>query len=606
MKVAFIHPDLGLGGAERLIVDAATELAQRGHSVEIHTAFYDPNRCFKETLTEIGGFEVHVSGAWFPRSLFSGCFYAACAYIRCILITLALAWRNWRLPQNSRFDVVVADQVSIVVPLARFLLNVPVLFYCHFPDLLLAPRSGDAGRFSVSKIRTNGSFKHVAKHALRSAYRTVLDFAEEETTGAADLVLANSRFTVGIFRQTFKRLAKRGVAVDVLYPAVHVPIDSVLKEASTAWSSELDSELIQFIQTPISSPSSSSLSQSSSNAHHSTAAAAAAATSPLSPPTVFLSINRYERKKAIPLAIEGLAHLVHSRDDPSHPSPTRSSDHDSDHDESHHLKNDTPKHVLANVKLIVAGGYDIRVMENVEHLKELKELARRLNVADHVYFITSFTDRQRTLLLAAAAAVVYTPPLEHFGIVPLESMAAGKPVLAVAAAGPLESVVDGTTGFLCDPTMESFADAMGRVVEQRWWRHDGEGGEGKERIDDNKEEEEEKQDDSNNGNDDGVEGRKIDGKVIERKRLQKDGDGRSDLETCLDAEDALKKVKNVTNDISHDRNDVMGVAARRHVQANFSREVFGKRFEGHLLGLVEQKRRKKKLTDGGGKSGRKK
>jgi hypothetical protein len=33
LAVAFCHPDLGLGGAERLVVDAACELAAAGHSV---------------------------------------------------------------------------------------------------------------------------------------------------------------------------------------------------------------------------------------------------------------------------------------------------------------------------------------------------------------------------------------------------------------------------------------------------------------------------------------------------------------------------------------------------------------------------------------------
>ena len=39
--------------------------------------------------------------------------------------------------------------------------------------------------------------------------------------------------------------------------------------------------------------------------------------------------------------------------------------------------------------------------------------------------IQSFTDAERGALLAAACAVVYTPTNEHFGIVPLEAMAAG-------------------------------------------------------------------------------------------------------------------------------------------------------------------------------------
>lgn len=33
LRIAFLHPDLGIGGAERLIVDAAVALKQRGHDV---------------------------------------------------------------------------------------------------------------------------------------------------------------------------------------------------------------------------------------------------------------------------------------------------------------------------------------------------------------------------------------------------------------------------------------------------------------------------------------------------------------------------------------------------------------------------------------------
>ena len=44
------------------------------------------------------------------------------------------------------------------------------------------------------------------------------------------------------------------------------------------------------------------------------------------------------------------------------------------------------------------------------------------------------------------------------GIVPLECMAAARPVVAVASGGPLETVVHEETGFLCEPTPE-----VGRV-----------------------------------------------------------------------------------------------------------------------------------------------
>ena len=44
VRVAFIHPDLGIGGAERLIVDVALALKSRGHSIHMFTSHHDPAR----------------------------------------------------------------------------------------------------------------------------------------------------------------------------------------------------------------------------------------------------------------------------------------------------------------------------------------------------------------------------------------------------------------------------------------------------------------------------------------------------------------------------------------------------------------------------------
>jgi alpha-1,3/alpha-1,6-mannosyltransferase len=46
--VVFFHPDLGIGGAERLVIDAAVGLQNRGHKVTIFTSYCDPNHCFDE------------------------------------------------------------------------------------------------------------------------------------------------------------------------------------------------------------------------------------------------------------------------------------------------------------------------------------------------------------------------------------------------------------------------------------------------------------------------------------------------------------------------------------------------------------------------------
>ena len=47
-SIVFFHPDLGIGGAERLVVDAAVGLQDLGHKVTIFTSHCDPKHCFDE------------------------------------------------------------------------------------------------------------------------------------------------------------------------------------------------------------------------------------------------------------------------------------------------------------------------------------------------------------------------------------------------------------------------------------------------------------------------------------------------------------------------------------------------------------------------------
>jgi hypothetical protein len=46
--IVFIHPDLGIGGAERLVIDAAVGLQESGYEVTIFTNHCDKNHCFDE------------------------------------------------------------------------------------------------------------------------------------------------------------------------------------------------------------------------------------------------------------------------------------------------------------------------------------------------------------------------------------------------------------------------------------------------------------------------------------------------------------------------------------------------------------------------------
>lgn len=63
-----------------------------------------------------------------------------------------------------------------------------------------------------------------------------------------------------------------------------------------------------------------------------------------------------------------------------------------------------------------------------------------------------------------ARAFIYAPILEPFGLVVLEAMACGTPVVAVKEGGVRESVIDGVTGWLIPRDPHIFADALGRLL----------------------------------------------------------------------------------------------------------------------------------------------
>ena len=87
---------------------------------------------------------------------------------------------------------------------------------------------------------------------------------------------------------------------------------------------------------------------------------------------VITSLNRYERKKDIPLALKACS-LVKT----------------------------------GPVVLVVAGGYDERVIENVEHHLELVALSQKLNLK--VIFLRSISNEERISLLKRTDIMLYTP-----------------------------------------------------------------------------------------------------------------------------------------------------------------------------------------------------
>ena len=87
-----------------------------------------------------------------------------------------------------------------------------------------------------------------------------------------------------------------------------------------------------------------------------------------------------------------------------------------------------------------------------EHAEEVAgALAADLGVADRVHLVGRVEHARLPALLRSADVVVATPWYEPFGIVPLEAMACGRPLVGSAVGGLLDTVDDGVTGSLVPP-----------------------------------------------------------------------------------------------------------------------------------------------------------
>jgi glycosyltransferase involved in cell wall biosynthesis len=94
------------------------------------------------------------------------------------------------------------------------------------------------------------------------------------------------------------------------------------------------------------------------------------------------------------------------------------------------------------------------------------DVARLRRIAGPVEFLGALDpDALRETYRHARALVM--PGEEDFGIAPVESMACGRPVVALGRGGALETVVPGVTGRLvAEPTVEAFADAMRAMLAE--------------------------------------------------------------------------------------------------------------------------------------------
>jgi glycosyltransferase involved in cell wall biosynthesis len=103
---------------------------------------------------------------------------------------------------------------------------------------------------------------------------------------------------------------------------------------------------------------------------------------------------------------------------------------------------------LPEAELVVAGGPEASQLESDPAYRALRSAAAELRVADRVVFTGGVARADMPALIRSADAVICVPWYEPFGIVPLEAMACGVPVVASAVGGLTDTVVDRATGWL--------------------------------------------------------------------------------------------------------------------------------------------------------------
>ena len=106
---------------------------------------------------------------------------------------------------------------------------------------------------------------------------------------------------------------------------------------------------------------------------------------------------------------------------------------------------------LPGVDLLVAGGPPADGLVVDPEAVRLRELAEENGTADRLHLIGGVARSDMPALLRSADIVVAVPWYEPFGIVPLEAMACGRPVVGSAVGGLLDTVVPGVCGELVPP-----------------------------------------------------------------------------------------------------------------------------------------------------------
>ena len=108
-------------------------------------------------------------------------------------------------------------------------------------------------------------------------------------------------------------------------------------------------------------------------------------------------------------------------------------------------------------KLVLSG-----FIEDEKYFKKLKKAANK-----YIVFKPNISEKELKQLYRDCYATVFLAVNEDTGLVPLESLAYGKPVITVNEGGPKEFITNGYNGFVVNADVNAVADAMIRMADKR-------------------------------------------------------------------------------------------------------------------------------------------
>ena len=100
----------------------------------------------------------------------------------------------------------------------------------------------------------------------------------------------------------------------------------------------------------------------------------------------------------------------------------------------------------------------LAVIGSGPELERLQSLCVKLGVDDRIFFLSGLNNREVRLVLARACALLFCPIREPFGIVVLEAMTAGKPIVAANEGGYVE---------VCNPDFAMLVPPSPLVIAQK-------------------------------------------------------------------------------------------------------------------------------------------